>query len=211
MNKAIPIIPRERGGDLRKGTYSQGGEKIVFSYYDTCFIVASSTTAMHFFQSAQGQIANNGSTTKTLQHTNTSLGGQIPRGQKMRIDSIKMLYTAVAAFSAATILAWYKFLADTTLEFLINGKDSLLTITLQEVLGPAALIIPTVASSTGTELQARIILPRFHGIYPLSTPIVLAEQTNFEIRVTPQVATAATGMTGDYLKLCINGMLKRLS
>lgn len=213
--QARPVMiapPVRKKRNLSQGTYSTTGEKLGFSYYDTQLVVASSTSPMNFFQAAQGQPLNGvGGAIKTLQHTDMTTSGQVPRGQRMTIHVLKIMYTAVTALSGANILKFYTMLANTTMEFVITGKDSILTLTLQELLGAATLIIPTVASGTGTELQARIMLPRYHGMFPLSPPIVLAEQTNFYIRVTPQVAMPSSGLDGDYLKLSMSGILERLS
>jgi hypothetical protein len=207
----VPVPRRRRRKNLAQGTYATSGEKLDHSYFDTQLIVASSTTPMHFFQNAQGQAFNTGSSVKGLQHTNMTIGGQLPRGQRFTIRNIKLMYTATAQLADATIQLWYEFLANTTMEFMITGKDSLCTLTLQEILGASTLILPAVTSTTFSSTINRIILPRFHGIYPLNTPIILAEQTNFEVKVTPQVATPASGLDGDWLKISLNGILERLS
>ena len=208
----IPVTPRKRRRNLAQGTYSTAGEKLVHTYYDTQLIQSASVAPMHFFQAAQGQPLNGvGAALKTLQHTNMTMGGQIPRGQRFTIYCIKLMYTAITLLADASILGWYNMLANCTFEFLISGKDSLLTLTLQELLGASTLILPAPAVGSGYSTVNRIILPRFHGNFPLSTAIVLSEQTNFECRVIPQVVTPTTVLTGDFLKIGLSGVLERLS
>jgi hypothetical protein len=211
QNFTIPQPPPTGDRNLAQGTYSKEGEKLDYTYYDTCLIKSASTDTMKYFQAPQGQIANDGSTVKLLHHTNMTLGGQIPRGQRLTIRCIKIEYLALTQFADTTILAWYKFLAYTTCQFFITGKDALSVLTLQELLGAATLVLPAVTSTTFSSTVNRIILPRFHGIFPLNTPITLAEQTNFEVRVTPQVATPTTVCTGDFLKIGLSGILERFS
>ncbi len=115
-----------------------------------------------------------------------------------------------ASAGTEIIQKWYNLLAKSTLEFKIPGKDSLLTLTLQELLGPATLCAdtPTVSGDT-----IRFIQPRYSGIFPLNKPIILAEQTTFGVLITHQTAPDSTlyGTTGDIIKISLNGILERRS
>jgi hypothetical protein len=162
------------------------------------------------FQQALGQ----GSTPKTLDQTNMTGNGQIPTGQRLTVHRIKMFYVSQSSYwssaGTAIIQKWYNLLAKTTFEFKIPGKDSLLTLTLQELLGPATLCAdtPTVSGDS-----IRFIQPRYAGIFPLNKPIILAEQTTFGCLITHQTAPDSTlyGTTGDIIKIGLNGILERRS
>lgn len=192
--------------NLDRGTHSRSGEIMDWSYYDSFNV--SAALSINMFQSAVGQ------SSKTLDKTNMTSNGQIPTGQRFTIHRIKMLYVSQAAAWAsdgtAQVQKWYDLLTKTTFEFKIPGKDSLLTLTLQELLGPATLtaMIPT---SSGDNIP--IIQPRYSGIFPLNKPIILAEQTTFGCLITHQTAPSADlyGTTGDLVKISLNGILERKS
>lgn len=192
--------------NLERGTHSRSGEIMDWSYYDSFNV--SAALSVNMFQTAIGQ------SSKTLDITNMTSGGQIPTGQRFTVHRIKMLYvsqsTSWASAGTAQVQKWYSLLTKSTFEFKIPGKDSLLTLTLQELLGPATLVHcqPTVSGD-----NIPIIQPRYSGIFPLNKPIILAEQTTFGCLVTHQTApdsTLYTG-TGDLIKISLNGILERRS
>jgi hypothetical protein len=184
--------------NLKKGTYSIYGEKIDWSYYDT-ETISNSVSSISLFTVPEAG-------TKTKDLTNMSAAGQIPTGQHFTIKAIKMMYKAVSGWTSAEIEKWYALLAGSTMEFKIQGKDSQLVLTLQELLGACSLLSIIPAAT----YNLPIILPRYHGIYPLNNPIVLAEQTQFSVKITHTAAPAAA-LAGDLLKISLNGILKRRS
>jgi hypothetical protein len=194
--------------NLDRGTHARAGEVLDWTYYDS--FAVSAALSVNMFQQAVGQ----GSTPKTLDQTNMTSNGQIPTGQRMTIHRIKLNYisqaTTWASAGTAQTLYFYTMLAKTTLEFRIPGKDSLLTITLAELLGAATLLqmVPTTAGNADATIQ-----PRFHGILPLNKPIILAAQTTFGVLVTHQTAPNAALYTGagDIVKIGLNGILERRS
>jgi hypothetical protein len=196
---------RQRSGgqrDLSKGTYSKFGEKLDYTYYDSA-LLAIATTQIRLFQQGLGQ----GSTPKRQDQTNMSIGGQLPRGQRMTIKNIKIMLSSATALGTAAVQKLYDMLNQTTFEFIITGKDSLISLTLQELMGISTAIAMT-PTAAGDNIP--FILPRYHGIFPLNIPIILAEQTNFEVKIIHQVAVD-TLLAGMVLKVGLNGKLERKS
>lgn len=185
---------------LQQGTFGAGGEKLDWTYYDTNVIVAG-LTVYGFFQT---QLGAGG---KTLDETNLTTAGQIPQGQHLTVHALKIFYTSSGIKGTADVQNLYALLKVTTLEIVLPGKDSMGTWTLQELFGPAIqyAMTPTVAGDNIPQYQ-----PRFHGVFPLNTPLVLAALTPFNLRVTHHIAAPA-GLAGDYLMIGLNGKLLRSS
>ena len=194
--------------DLAKGTHAKGGEILDWTYYDSMNV--SATLQNNLFQTALGQ----GSPAKTLDNTNLTMNGQIPTGQRLTVHRIKMFYVSQSSYwqsaGTATVDKWYNLLTKTTLAVKIPGKDDLFNCTLIELLGAATLtaIKPTAAGD-----NIPVILPRFHGIFPLNKPIILAQNTSFSVQLTHQTAPDSTlyGTTGDIIRIGLNGILERRS
>ena len=194
--------------NLQRGTHSAFGEVLDWEYYDSFNV--SATLAINMFQLALGQ----GSTPKTLDLTNMTVNGQIPTGQRFTIHRIKMHFISQSSYWASggttIVQKWYNLLTKSTFEFKIPGKDSLLNGTLNQILGACTLVadVPTVSGDS-----IPIIKPRYHGIYPLNKPIILAEQTPFSFNVVHQTAPDSTlyGTTGDLIKIILSGVLERKS
>jgi hypothetical protein len=182
---------------LQQGTHGAGGEIMDWSYYDT-IVVAGATTSHSMFSVPR-------SAAKPLHLTNMLLGGMVPNGQRMTVHAIKFFYTGSAIRNNAGIQSIYDLINTSTIEIFIPGKDSLLTITLQELIGmsTAVALTPTVAGD-----NVDVNRPRYHGIYPVNSPIILAGQTTFEVRLTHWVAAAA-GLNGDFIRIALNGKLER--
>jgi len=203
MPMPVPAQHKKRGmSSLDKGTYSSGGEVVDWTYYDQ-FVVTNGVNIIRTFTQGIGQ----GSTPKTLDYTNMTLGGQIPNRQRMTIHALKMHYTTSAARGTATVQYLYSLLNQTTLEFMITGKDSLLTTTLQELMGACTLFALTPTNS-GDNIP--LIMPRYVGQLRLRIPIVLSAQTPFEVRVTHQT-TPNVALNGDLIRLGLHGKLERNS
>ena len=194
--------------DLNQGTHAAGGEILDWSYYDSMNV--SATLSNNLFQLALGQ----GSPAKTLDQTNMTSNGQIPTGQRLTIHRIKFMYISQSTYWAsagtAQVQLLYSMLAKTTFEFKIPGKDSLLSLSLAELLG-ACTLIADVPTASGDNIP--LIQSRYHGIYPLNKPITLAQQTSFGCLITHQTAPDAKlyGTTGDIIRIALNGVLERKS
>jgi hypothetical protein len=189
--------------DLKKGTHSIYGEKLDWTLYDAATLI-STTTEYKFFQNAEGQ----GTPVKTQDQTNSTSGGQIPTGQRLTISRIKLMYHALGSSAlAANVAFWHAFLASSVFRFIIPGKDSILTVTLQELLG-AATLFPIAPLAT---FNLPLMQPYYHGIFPLNKKIILAEQTQFHCEVKCYQGTPNAGLNTDVLRIGLNGILERRS
>lgn len=186
--------------NLRQGTYSVYGEKLDWTYWDT-IVLAYGTTSHRMFTTPLGQ------SSKNLDLTNMRLAGMIPTGQRLVTKRIKAMYSTANAFATADVQYFYSMLAQTTVEVIISGKDSLFECTLHELFGAANLCAVT-PSVSGDNIS--IIQPRYHGIYPLNKALILAENTNFEVRVIHQTAHN-TALDNDRLTIGLSGILERRS
>jgi len=184
--------------DMRKGTYSSKGEVLDWTYYDTLSLLSTVLSTNLFTTGLSG-----GAVAKTLAQTNMPIGGQLPARQRFTISRIKVMYLAHAGISIANLVYLYTMFKQTTCEFIIENKGAQFEHTLQELLG-ACTLVPTAATSDSITL----IQPRYHGIFPLNIPIVLAENTIFKTRMIHQVAANAA-LDGDLLQIGLAGVLER--
>lgn len=181
---------------LTSGTYQEnGGEVLHWSYYDSYALLSTVNTNRLFTTGLSGG--------RRIDQTNLPIGGQIPGNQRFDVHCIRAFYTAYTLKNNAALLAWYKFLTHTTLEFIINGKASSLTVGLNELFGMPTLFgeVPTVAGD-----NISIPQPKPNGVYMLKPKIPLAASTNFEVKVISQVATDAS-LDTDILKISLGGIL----
>lgn len=178
-----------------QGTYSAGGDAIDWSYYDTNVVPATASQIRYFVNPI-------GAGGKTIADTNMISAGQIPKAQHLNVTHLKMFFTSAAVHGTTAVQAFYLMLKQTVVEFIIANKYYYGQWTLQELFGLSSgmAITPTVAGD-----NIHYALPRFHGIFPLNTPIALAENTNFELKVT--YATAPTVVVADFLMLSLYGKL----
>jgi len=185
---------------LQRGTFGSGGEKLDWSYWDT-FVLSTATSVFRLFVNPLGAGG------KTLSDTNMTSSGQMPQGQHFTIHALKLFYIGNAAAATADVNTYYAYLRATTLEFIIPGKYTVGQWTLMELMGASSLfaLTPTAAGD-----NIPLIQPRFHGVFPLNTPITLAALTPFEVQVTCQVASGAA-LDGDRLCVSLNGKLLRSS
>jgi hypothetical protein len=179
-----------------QGTYSAGGDAIDWSYYDTNVLPSTSAQVRYFVNPI-------GSGGKTLADTNMISAGQIPKAQHHKVTHLKVFFTSVATHNSADVQSFYSFLKNTVVEFIIANKYYYGQWTLQELFGVSSLFAmkPTVAGD-----NIPLIQPRFHGIFPLNTAINLAENTNFELKVTYTVAPDQY-IQNDKLMLSLYGKL----
>lgn len=186
--------------NLQQGTYGVEGEKLDWTYYDSNPL-AVATLTNRFFTNPLGAGG------KTLAQTNLTQAGQIPQGQNHTVRAIKVWYRSAAAKGTAAVQDLYTMLEQTTVSIKLQNKETMGQWTLQELMGASLLfaLTPTVAGD-----NIPVIQPKFHGIFPLNTPIVLAALTPFEVTVQHHTAVAATLAT-DILKIGLAGTLVRVS
>lgn len=182
------------------GTYGLEGERLDWTYYDTATLAVATTTHRLFTNPL-------GSGGKTLDQTNLTQAGQIPQGQQLQVHAIKVMYRSAAVKGTVSVQALYDLLATTTVSLKLANKETMGLWTLQELTGAATLfaVTPTVAGDNIYYIQ-----PKFHGIFPLNTKIILAALTPFEVTLQHHVAVGATIAT-DQLKIGLSGTLIRVS
>jgi len=181
--------------------YSKTAAEILdWTYYDTYKLVAAATTYT-FFAVPLGQAGKN------LADTNWELSGVLPQGQQFTVFVIKPIFLSTAALADANIQAYYNFLFDTTVEIRITGKDSLGTWTLAEIMGMSSMVqaTPTVAGD-----NVPLNTPNFKGIFPLNVPLKVGANQTLKVECTFFTPIAA-GLADCYLRMCMQGKLKRLS
>lgn len=175
-------------------------EKLDYELWDTISLLSTTLTHRFFVNPL-------GSGGKTLADTNMVNAGLLPQGQNMKIHSIETLYTADAAFATADIQLFYTMLKQTTVEFVVPGKDNLGQWVLAKLLGPCQLI-PVTPSAAGDNLPFN--LPTFKGIYPLNYPIKIGAVQSFEVRLVHHVAPDAS-LDANLLMISLHGRLFRMS
>lgn len=182
------------------GTYGLEGERLDWTYYDTATLAAATTTHRLFTNPL-------GSGGKTLDQTNLTQAGQIPQGQQLQVKAIKVMYRTSAVKNTASVVSFYDMLAQTTVSVKLANKETMGQWTLQELVGAATLfaLTPTAAGD-----NIPLILPKYHGIFPLNTKIILAALTPFEVTVQHHVAVNAA-LANDQLKIGLSGTLIRVS
>lgn len=182
------------------GTYGLEGERLDWTYYDTATLAVATTTHRLFTNPL-------GAGGKTLDQTNLTQAGQIPQGQQLQVKAIKVMYRTAAVKGTVSVQALYDLLATTTVSLKLANKETMGQWTLQELVGAATLfaVTPTAAGD-----NIPLILPKYHGIFPLNTKIILAALTPFEVTVQHHVAVGATLAT-DQLKIGLSGTLIRVS
>lgn len=183
---------------LQKGTFGASGEKLDWSYYDRA--VLASTVATHRLFTTQL-----GAGSKTLADTNLTVSGAIPQGQNFRVKAIKVGYVSNAARNTAAVQLMYDIMKNTTLQIIIPNKGPMGQWTLWELMGAATLIALT-PTAAGDNIP--LISPRYHGTFPLNTPLTLAALTPFYVQLdhwtNPNVA-----LDNDRIYVSLQGTLIR--
>jgi hypothetical protein len=198
VNKASTIQSRSRAMNrLQQGTYSSEGEGIDWKYYDT-LPVAASTAQMQFFTVGQGG-------TKTLADTNMTLNGQIPNGQHMKIDHIRLTFRSLTGVTTlAEALAIQNFLDTAVLEFTILNKSPMLQTKLSDIIGMSLMAPVSQAAGAVTSSEFGVL----SATYKLKTPIILAGLTSFKCPVTI-TQTPDASLVGDVVTMYLGGRLVR--
>lgn len=186
--------------NLGTGTYSTGGEKVHWEYYDRIALL-NTTTVQDMFVTPTGQ------GTKTLADTNTSIGGLLPQGQNFVIRSLAVQYIAKTAITTgAPIQKINEWIDNTIVEFLISNKAPMFQLPLSRILGQSFTTDATMAAATSTMPSQYGV---FNGVYKLGgLPLVLAAQTPFKVRFTSITANDAS-INADQVRLSLCGTLTR--
>ena len=185
---------------LQQGTFGEEGEQLEWSYYDTA-VIAAATLVHRLFTNPLGAGG------KTLADTNLTQAGQMPQGQHLEVNALKIMYTSDAAKATAVVQNLYDLLTESTISIEIANNKSMGQWTLQELMGAATLfaLTPTAAGD-----NIPVIQPRYTGVYLLNVPIIIAALTPFEVTLTHHVAPAAA-LADDKLKISLAGILTRAS
>lgn len=187
---------------MAQGSYGKGIEIIDWVYYDTLVLNAAVNQTTMF------QVPVNGAAGVNLARTNMVAAGQIPTGQNFVVQAIRTLvFKPTLSVLDQDMQDLNNMLANTTMEFMIANKPSMLTLCVSDLLGPSLLQQYVAPAATVTSPQS--LSPRFHGVWPLNTPLVLAATVHFEYLVTHRVAVAAS-VTNTWLKIGLLGKLARV-
>ena len=192
---------------LMQGTHSASGEVMDYSYYDSQSLLSTALEHRFFTQGVGKPFTVAAVGNKSLADSNVKSDG-IPNGQRFTVKAIKLFYWCHALAANAIIQNIIDLYYRTVIQFKIDGKDDVLTLTLQELAGLnfSVINVPTVAGDQIGTHQTNII----RSAYPLNVPIVLASLTRYEIVMTHTAAPAA-GLDTDRIKISLQGLLERLS
>lgn len=185
---------------LQQGARStSAGDSIDYSYYATVKINQAVLTHRLFTQQVGGALS--------FADTNMKTASFIPQGQALLVRALKLNYITTSVKNTASIVEFYKMLANTTLQFLMSGKDDYGTWTLAELFqcGVYYAITPTAAGDNIPFINAPV-----KPIYPLNFSIPLPALQTFECVITHHVAPAQI-FDNDLLKVSLNGKLDRLA
>lgn len=192
-------------GRLQQGTYSAAGEILDYVLYDSQQL-DSGILQHRFFIQGLGKPMSTG-VIKTLADSNVISEG-MPQGQKFTIKAIKVFYKPLEIRINAEIQAIVTMIGKTVVTFKINGKDIILQMTLQELMGNnfPVVLVPTVAGDNVNDHQLSII----RTAYPINIPIVLSALTHYEILLEHMVAPSNT-LDDDIIMISLQGALERLA
>lgn len=192
--------------DPKYQTYSSSqAQKLDWPYYDTIGLPAAGTE-FNMFSIGLGGLTAAG-LPKMITDTNLPANSATPNGQIFEIRAIRFEYTAIADRASADLVSLNKFLSGTAVRFSVVGMADLFSSMLPEIMGiPVLWHNPTAATINETVLSKG----RFSGIRPLNVPIMLNEQTSFNVRLNFAAAVPAA-LVGDLLRCYLEGFLIRAS
>lgn len=185
--------------NTQTGMYGTQGDAIDWTYWDAVTIDPLVLEHRMFVEPQSG--------TKPLWLTNMVNSGQIPQGQKLTVGAIKVFYGSRAAKATADVTSLYQTLEQTTIDIQLGNKSSYGQWRLQELLGAASLfdLVPTAAGD-----NIPLIQPRFHGIFPLNIPIVIAAVGTFHIELRHWIAPDEA-LEDDKIWIGLAGILEKVS
>lgn len=186
--------------NVQSGTTGTQGDKINRTLWAEEVIAAAPLTT-RLFQAVGGALL--------LDQTNNTQAGVMPSNRKLFVKALKVMWVSEAAGGikalAADIQAFYTQLARTTATIMINNRE-FGQWTLQELFGAAILV----AYNPAVTLNFPVIEPRFHGIFPLNEPILIAGNTQYYVEVTHSVVPGAP-VIGDRFRLGLAGIEVRVN
>lgn len=198
-------MPNKKISALQKlqqaSAYSKTAAEVLdFSYYDT--IDLDTTVLTHRLY-----VVPLGQAGKTLADTNMILAGLLPQGQNMTVRAIKFFFVSKTNFASVNIQQYYDMVKETTLEFIVPGKENLGQWNLMEIAGMPSMIAftPTVAGDNEPLMQGR-----WHGVFPLNRPIRIGATQAFEVRIQHHVAPNVA-LDDCRLMISLYGKLIRMS
>jgi hypothetical protein len=207
MNASDPRFARIRQQyqnaleNMQTGTYKGSGDVIDWSMWDR-FTIDGTTPTLQHRMFVQGL----GTPGRTMADTNVrGAQGGIPTGSKLYARAIVTIYQTDEARTEAECQAIADVLTETTFQFKIEGKGSYGEWCFDQMMG-----VPFTGGKVAAAVGESFSNGRFVGILPLNLPIVLASQTSFEGLVDHHVAPSSD-LDGDKLKVCLVGILERLS
>jgi len=187
---------------LQQGAVGTSGNTLDYSYYDT-LVLDHTKSSYSMFQVPVGQAG------KTLADTNMVSAGQVPQGERLTVGALKLIYeqNSGSVFNEAYASAFFDFLMNSTFEFFIQTQDYGKW-TLAELMGAPMLAI--LSPATAGNNDAIFSVGKYVGIYPLNIAIPLPALANFQIKITPQIATAGA-IDVSKLRVSLPGILERAS
>lgn len=193
------VVPAETRNDalqsMAKGTYSNSGELISYSYYDT-YAIDTTVTSFKLFSVPLNQGG------KDLGDTNWLLAGQTPANQKFIATGIKIVVLGLSGMDETIHQPLFEYLFASTARFNISGKDDIGCFSLAELLG-SNIMLSQAATFNNGEISS---VPRF----PLAIPIVLGGNTTFGVQIDAWKGSSAY-IDDVKIKFIMNGSLQRLS
>ena len=182
---------------LNTGTVMAGvGQTLWWPFYDK--ITLDAATLVHtLFAVPAGQ------DNKTIADTNmTGSGGEMPQGQKHEAVALEMYYVSDGAKTAAELQNVLDMFTTTYREFTILNKSPQLQIPLTLLMG-SKLTQHVTGGAAGDQLIGQSIFP---GVFELEIPIILAEKTSFDVKITHTTAHKAS-LDGDQIYVALPGKL----
>lgn len=186
--------------NVQSGTTGTQGDKINRTLWAEEVIAAAPLTT-RLFQAVGGVLL--------LDQTNNTQAGVMPSNRKLFVKALKVMWTSETTAGikalAADIQAFYTQLARTTATIMINNRE-FGQWTLQELFGACTLI----ATNPALTAAYPTIQPRYHGIFPLNEPILIAGNTQYYVEITHSVVPGAP-VIGDRFRFGLAGIEVRVN
>jgi hypothetical protein len=189
---------------LQQGTYSDEGEILDYSYYDTQRIAAA-TLEHNYFLTSQGEAFDDGvAGFKDFSDVNFP-GRGMPSTQNFEIKAIKIIYKPAEVRTEAEMVNIVDMLRKSKFSFLIGNKAPVLELNMLDLMGINFPVVKAAAAVADDHIRAIAA-----KAYPLNISLVLAGQTKFNCLIQHAAAPAA-GIAGDLIQISLQGILQRLS
>lgn len=189
---------------LQQGTYSDEGEILDWTYYDTQRLAAA-TLEHTYFITAQGEAFDDGvAGFKSFADVNFP-GRGMPSTQNLEIKAIKCIYKPAEVRTEAEMVNIVDMLRTSKFSFVIGNKAPVLELNLLDLLGLNFPVIKAAAAVSDDHIRAIAA-----KAYPLNISLVVSGQTKFNCLIQHAAAPAA-GIAGDMIQVSLQGILQRLS